>query len=72
MNISDVVDIAIQIEHYTHCLLSLSGSVKKKKMKKEEETLFDPISDIKLKQYTHMHMYGHMCINIHHRCEIIN
>ena len=47
----------------------------------EEETLFDPKSAnvqcityhyIKLRQYTHTHMYGHMCINIHHRCKIIN
>ena len=49
----------------------------------EEELYFDPksanvvctmhhISYIKLKQYTHTHICRHMCINIHHRCKIIN
>ena len=27
---------------------------------------------IKLQQYTHMHIHGHMCIDIHHRNKIIN
>ena len=47
----------------------------------EEETLFDPKSAnvqcityqiIQLEQYTHTHMHGHMCINIHHTNKIIN